>query len=35
MLVGLEGILVWMEKRNEIILKFSFNELYFVPCLGH
>lgn len=35
MLLGLEGILVLVEKRNEIILKFRFNDIDFVSWLGH
>lgn len=35
MLVCLEGILVLMEKRNAIILKFRFNDIDFVSWLGH
>lgn len=34
MLVGLEGILVLVEKRNEIILRFHFNNIDFVSWLG-
>lgn len=35
MLVGLEGILVLIKQRNEIILKFRLIDIEFVSWLGH